>query len=193
MTLAPWRQTLARALHQNRANAEARYFQLATVTEEGKPANRTVVFRDFLTDTNQLQIVTDTRSEKMAQITVEPNAEACWYFTKTREQFRIAGTITIVDCNCQEPSHTAARHRVWQNLSDAARLQFVWPEPGRARTPQFDFDKIQPPSAERPVSNFALLLLAPYRVDHLELKGEPQNRTIYVLKTQGWSQQEVNP
>lgn len=192
MTLAPWRQTLARALHRNRSLAFARYFQLATVTKAGKPANRTVVFRGFFADTNQLQIVTDTRSEKIAHITVQPEAEACWYFPKTREQFRIAGNVIIIERNCQEQIYLAARQQVWQNLSDAARLQFVWPEPGKIRS-QINFDSLEPPSAQDPAPNFALLLLAPYRVDHLELRGEPQNRTIYILESDGWSEQEVNP
>jgi pyridoxamine 5'-phosphate oxidase len=47
MTLAPWRSALARALHRNRALVYARYFQLATVRADGRPANRTVVFRGF--------------------------------------------------------------------------------------------------------------------------------------------------
>lgn len=41
---------------------------------------------------------------------------------------------------------------------------------------------------------FCLLLLEPQEVDHLELKGEPQNRTIYSYHSeQGWLQEIVNP
>jgi len=69
MSLAPWRSPLARALHRNRSKAYSRYPQLATVRPDGRPANRTIVFRDFSPDTNDLQFVTDLRSDKMAQIT----------------------------------------------------------------------------------------------------------------------------
>ncbi|MEO1006929.1 MAG: pyridoxamine 5'-phosphate oxidase, partial [Cyanobacteria bacterium J06638_38] len=43
--LAPWRSLLSGAIHRNRSQPHSRYFQLATVTPEGYPANRTVVFR----------------------------------------------------------------------------------------------------------------------------------------------------
>ena len=59
--LAPWRSILSRSLHRNRSLANARYFQLATINMNGEPANRTVVFRGFLEETNKLQII---RSEE---------------------------------------------------------------------------------------------------------------------------------
>ena len=66
--LSPWRSILSRALHRNRSLPNARYFQLATVDFGGKPTNRTVVFRGFLDQSNQLQIITDRRSEKINHI-----------------------------------------------------------------------------------------------------------------------------
>ncbi|MCA1991428.1 MAG: pyridoxamine 5'-phosphate oxidase family protein, partial [Coleofasciculus sp. S288] len=91
MSLAPWRSLLASALHKNRSLPYARYFQLATIRADGRPANRTVVFRGFLDSTNQLKIITDTRSQKAEQIDHQPWGEVCWYFPKTREQFRLLG------------------------------------------------------------------------------------------------------
>ncbi|MEM9245128.1 MAG: pyridoxamine 5'-phosphate oxidase family protein, partial [Cyanobacteria bacterium P01_F01_bin.153] len=128
-SLAPWRSPLSRALHRNRSLAYARYFQLATVRADGSPANRTVVFRGFSDRPdrlNSLKIITDHRSEKIAQFAGDQRAEACWYFPKTREQFRLLGTIaTVTDQDA--PDGAAARERVttWQNLSDGARLQFA--------------------------------------------------------------------
>ncbi|MFM7425627.1 MAG: pyridoxamine 5'-phosphate oxidase family protein, partial [Elainella sp.] len=94
--LAPWRTPLARALHRNRALAYARYFQLATVQHDGKPANRTVVFRGFLEPGNRLKLIADRRSQKIDQLAHQPWAEVCWYFPKTREQFRLSGTMAVV-------------------------------------------------------------------------------------------------
>jgi len=96
MSIAPWRSPLARALHRNRAATESRYLQLATVTPEGHPANRTVVFRGFYGDTDQIKIITDNRTEKIPHLQHHPWAELCWYFSKTREQFRIFGKIWII-------------------------------------------------------------------------------------------------
>jgi pyridoxamine 5'-phosphate oxidase len=56
-SLAPWRSHIARALHHDRAKPHSRYVQLATISPEGLPTNRTVVFRGFLTETNQLQFI----------------------------------------------------------------------------------------------------------------------------------------
>lgn len=193
MSLAPWRSPLSRAIHLNRSLPYSRYFQLATVREDGLPANRTVVFRGFFPDTDRLQIVTDSRSDKIAQINYQPWAEICWYFPKTREQFRLAGQLILVKADSSDTTLQKARQTAWQKLSDSARSQFAWPDPGKPRveneegfSPSFICDR-------EPLPNFCLLLLDPVKVDRLELKGEPQNRCIYLLKEGSWSTEEVNP
>ncbi len=192
MPLAPWRSAIAHALHRNRSLVYARYLQLATVRANGHPANRTVVFRGFLADTNQLKFVTDARSDKIDQIQQQPWAEACWYFPNTREQFRISGYLTLVGSDESHPHLQPARKTTWQELSDAARLQFAWPHPGKDKEDQAAFNP-PPPDPQKPIANFCLLLLEPTQVDHLELRGEPQNRYLYRLEDQEWSVQAVNP
>lgn len=192
MMLAPWRSPLARALHRNRSLVYARYFQLATIRVDGRPANRTVVFRGFLDNTNQLKIITDARSEKAEQIDQNGWSEACWYFPKTREQFRLSGQLTLVCENCSNAQLLDARTRSWQELSDAARSQFAWSFPGAPRDAA-GFNSA-PPDPLTPLSHFCLLLLDPTQVDHLELRGDPQNRSIYSFSDAiGWSMQAVNP
>jgi pyridoxamine 5'-phosphate oxidase len=190
--LAPWRSHLARALHRNRSKPHSRYLQLATVTANGQPANRTVVFRGFLDGSNSWQFISDSRSEKITQLQQQPNAEACWYFTKTREQFRLAGIVQIITADESDYDLKVARQSVWQNLSDAARSQFTWFDPGKPKT-----EAALPPSSlnpDEPSDNFCLLLLIPHRVDHLELRGEPQNRCLYILQADNtWSIQPINP
>ncbi len=194
MLLAPWRSPLSRALHRNRSQPYSRYLQLATVDFQGLPANRTVVFRGFLENSNQLQIITDARSNKIAHIQAKPWAEICWYFSKSREQFRLFGKLILVTAADLEPTLQLARQRVWQNLSDSARLQFSWPNPGEKRTENLEAFSSSDISAKEPVNNFCLLLLTPEKVDHLELKGEPQNRCLYLLQQdQTWSTQPINP
>lgn len=191
MTLAPWRIPLARALHRNRSLVYSRYAQLATVDPEGRPHNRTIVFRDFAGDTDTLEFITDQRSEKVAQIQQQPWVELCWYFPQTREQFRLAGWMQIIDHAHSASSAQTARHQRWQNLSAASQQQFTWPHPGHPR--QGDFPTA-PTLPAVPPDHFCLLWLCPQRVDHLELRGNPQNRYIYQKEPdQGWSVQEVNP
>ncbi|AFZ03950.1 Npun_F5749 family FMN-dependent PPOX-type flavoprotein [Calothrix sp. PCC 6303] len=193
MSLAPWRSRLARALQYSRTKPESRYFQLATITTDGLPANRTVVFRGFLDDTNQLKIITDIRSQKCEEIRQQAAAEACWYFTGTREQFRIRGELLMVDVNYPDLKLQHVRQQTWQNLSDAARIQFFWANPGEKRADAAAFSP--PPTDEiNPGVNFCLLLLDPVKVDYLQLRGEPQNRRLYIQDESGnWSDFEINP
>jgi PPOX class probable FMN-dependent enzyme len=193
MSSAPWRSGLARALHLNRSLVYARYVQLATVTADGQPANRTVVFRGFL-EPNQLKFIADSRSRKIPQLTVQPWAEVCWYFPKSREQFRLLGMLKTIQANHLDPALVQARQTQWQDLSDAARLQFAWPDPEQPRADASAFSPAAPDAAQ-PLPNFCLLLLQPIQVDHLELRGEPQNRTLYrySAEDQLWSQEAVNP
>lgn len=194
MTLAPWRSPLARNLHKHRSEPQARFLQLATIGTDGYPANRTIVFRGFLDGRNQLKFITDARSQKIGQIEQNSKCEACWYSPKTREQFRIAGSLILINYDCPDISMQAARYAAWQELSDLARLQFAWPAPGQLRTDDPQLFLPHPPDATAPLETFCLLLLEPVRVDRLELRGKPQNRWLFTLEAaQDWSLQEINP
>lgn len=185
--LAPWRSPLARSLHLHRGDPSARYLQLATVTPLGLPANRTIVFRSFYQDTNTLQFITDIRSQKIVHLRHQPHGEICWYFPKTREQFRILGTLELLDYHHPEQK---VRRQMWQTISDSARQQFTWAEPRSNRGlsfPESTPDPVLPPD------NFCLLWLHPYQIDRLNLKGNPQNRWLYALKGEAWHSIEVYP
>ncbi|MCA6574592.1 MAG: Npun_F5749 family FMN-dependent PPOX-type flavoprotein [Pseudanabaena sp.] len=194
-----WRSHLARTLYHHRNQPEAKFLQLATVGLDQRPHNRTVVFRGFLENGDHLQtplhdclkFVTDRRSQKPAQINANPWAEVSWYFTKTRSQFRILGKLQLIDHACPNQELQVARIETWQALSDPARVQFSWPTPREARV---HFQKTEPPNAELPLDSFCLLLLEPIEVDRLELRGNPQNRWIYLRDDHGnWIEKEVNP
>ncbi len=218
MITAPWRSPLARALHLNRSLVYARYFQLATIDSHGYPANRTVVFRGFLGETNQIKIITDRRSQKSSQIQDHPQGEICWYFPKSREQFRFRGSLTLVTANyasdqavnssVEELALQTARQQLWRDISEPARSQFLWDNPGellREEISDQEIDRqeidqqevsreinhgsidlpafttpVEAPDTLNPVDNFCLLLLDPFQVDHLELRTNPQSRHIYI-------------
>lgn len=189
-----WRSLLARALHKNRSLPASRYFQLATIRADQRPANRTVVYRGFLGETDQLKIITDLRSAKAAQIQQLAWGEACWYFAKTREQFRLSGKLSLINAVDPDADLQKARHTTWQDLSDAARLQFAGPHPGQARTEDNQAFSPPPPDELKPLDNFCLLLLAVIEVDHLELRGEPQKRSLYYQNSDhNWTEQAINP
>ncbi|RZM81730.1 Npun_F5749 family FMN-dependent PPOX-type flavoprotein [Leptolyngbya iicbica] len=192
MSLAPWRSPLARALHRNRSKAYSRYPQLATVAADGRPANRTVVFRDFLPDTDSLLFVTDVRSAKVQHIAQQPYGELCWYFTKTREQFRLNGHLSLITAQDHDAAAGQIRQNLWDKLSTNGRQQFAWPNPGEPRT-EGGYEPLDL-ALSPPLSPFAVLILAPEQVDHLELRGEPQNRHQYWQTADGgWRSQAINP
>lgn len=192
--LAPWRSPLSRALHRNRSKPYSRYFQLATVHPDGYPANRTVVFRGFLPAANALMFVSDSRSQKVADVECHPLAAACWYFTETREQFRLSGHLALVNADHANADLKSRRQQVWENLSDKSRLQFYWPHPGQKRTAAAERFAEPEPNPQVPPDSFCLGLLTPQAVDHLELKGAPQTRTHYSrIDADQWHQVELNP
>jgi PPOX class probable FMN-dependent enzyme len=194
-SLAPWRQVLARSLHRNRALIYARYFQLATVRADGRPANRTVVFRGFLPDSNQLIMITDRRSQKIPQIEQNAEAEICWYFPKTREQFRLAGMLYIVDGGHLNKSWQSAYYGTWQKLSQAARAQFYGIAPGQSLVPELIEIKTEPKVASDPIpESFRLLVLEPKDLDYLDLKAHPHDHRYHWLDEAGeWQAKSLTP
>ncbi|MFS8970012.1 Npun_F5749 family FMN-dependent PPOX-type flavoprotein [Synechococcus sp. 'PEA 65AY6A-5F PE A'] len=192
-----WRTLLQAALHRNRSDAGVRYLQLATVDPWGHPRNRTVVFRGFLGDTDRIQLAVDSRSEKICQIAHCPLAQICWYFCKTREQFRIAGTLEAITADHPDPRAQQHRQQLWQQISEKGRLLWFWPQPkGPLAPPEAFVEELPPEKASLPPPTFVLLLLDPTEVDHLQLKGDaiyPQRRTLYERSPQGWKCRAVNP
>ncbi|XP_020585660.1 pyridoxine/pyridoxamine 5'-phosphate oxidase 2 isoform X3 [Phalaenopsis equestris] len=63
-----WRALLAAALDSNAHLKHSTYFQLATVSVNGRPANRTVVFRGFQEGSDNILINTDSRTRKIEEI-----------------------------------------------------------------------------------------------------------------------------
>jgi pyridoxamine 5'-phosphate oxidase len=200
ISLPPWRSVLAGVLHRNRSLPASRYLQLATVDQRNQPANRTLVFRGWQDPHSRLQFVTDGRSairaaagtSKSAEVKLNPWAEACWYFAKTREQFRIAGKLELIDA--QTTSGQAVRQAAWEKMSEAGRSQFYWPLPGATITAE---SEVVLPTDE-PAPDFCVLLLSPVMVDHLELRGDPQKRSRYCLlddpnSDSQWSTESINP
>lgn len=182
-----WRQELTKSLHQSRSMPESRYFQLASVGQSGEPFCRTVVYRG-LTDDNHLIVISDTRSEKFTQLTHNANAQVCWYFSKTREQYRFS---TRADIKTQEHDEALVQSH-WEKLSDAGKKQFLWGDPGsvrnddRALTVSGDLKTVP--------THFCVIMLCIYEVDYLNLRGNPQYRERHHIDTSGnWTSQSLIP
>jgi pyridoxamine 5'-phosphate oxidase len=188
-----WTPSLVLALYQNRQVPASRYVQMATIGVDGRPANRTLVFRGFLNETSGLIFTTDLRSLKATELARSSWAEVCWFFPATHEQFRIGGAVAVVGAEATDDALVAARHATWHALPHATRVTFTWPAPGEPREPRVPYPTDHP-DPEKPLSHFGLLVLDPQKVDLLEINGHPQNRWEFARDDRGrWSGIEVNP
>jgi PPOX class probable FMN-dependent enzyme len=191
MHKSPWHDRIATALQASGDDPTARFVQLATITPKDRPANRTLVFRGFLPESEALMFVTDARSQKVRQLQQNPQAALCWYFTKTRQQFRLTGEVTLVASGHADSQLIEARRSAWSALSDSVRRQFTWPEPRAPRSAPSHYDHIVPTT---PPDTFVLLLFQPCNVDFLDISVSPHKRILYHLCPSGdWLAAKVNP
>jgi pyridoxamine 5'-phosphate oxidase len=146
-----WRQRLARSLHVNRSQVQSKYYQVASVCSNGAPKNRTMVFRGFLQDTQSLLSVTDVRSEKIEEWQGDNKSrfEICWYFSDSREQYRLAGEVALISNSLDssygelvlgKQTQKSILKQQWSNLSTNAKQPFYSSSP---KAP-FDENSIPP-------------------------------------------------
>mmetsp|Transcript_29388 Transcript_29388/g.41120 ORF Transcript_29388/g.41120 Transcript_29388/m.41120 type:complete len:297 (-) Transcript_29388:157-1047(-) len=221
-TLQSWRSMIETSIARSRKIRGGNYVQIATVDPTtNEPRCRTVVFRGFQNiDKDEssapfvecdgksciMKMITDTRSNKVSEITSTSNgAEMVWWFSKSSEQYRIRGNLMFVGGGQfkydNDPFLMKARKEQWGNLSDMAREQFFWTDPGIPYSGESTF-----PSGGRdedgkvvPVPDtFLLMLLLPKHVDYLRLGDN--YRQIDELSTNdndegttAWTQNRVNP
>ena len=183
---APWRAAIQAALRAAGERPEARYLQLATVRPDGRPANRTVVFRGFDTGGDGLCFTTDARSAKAGELAANPWAEVCWYFALSREQFRLGGRVVLAS--------GATRERLWESLSGPSRAGFLAPPPGSVYA---EATGAGPGDLAGPPPVFSGLVLLAHRVEHLDLRTTPHTRFLHERDESDdggpWSVRRVQP
>ncbi|KAL8159989.1 hypothetical protein V2J09_001526 [Rumex salicifolius] len=163
---APWKQLLLKAIESNSHLKHSSFFQLvlrllATVRSDGRPANRTVVFRGFEEGTDKIQINTDRRSHKIEELKHCPFAEICWYFTDTWEQFRLVGKVEVIDGTNSDSIKLQLREKSWFSSSLKSRLQYLGSEPGLPSTDEVPTNNSPLDPLAGPFDAFCLLVLDP--------------------------------
>ncbi len=163
-----------------------------------------------------MKMITDRRSNKFQEVTsreatataaTESNgtkinsAEMVWWFSKSSEQYRIRGQLKFVGADETNPYLLQSRKEQWGNLSDMAREQFYWQDPGltydnmhmTATIPAGgrDEDGKVLPAPE----NFLLMLLYPTRCDYLRLRDNFRqiDDVIEGENEWTWASKRVNP
>lgn len=161
-----WAALLRSAMEAHKHIRTSSFIQLATVCDKGLPHVRTVVFREFYPETDNIVIVTTSRTQKMKELAHQPHAEIHWYFTESREQFRLLGTVS-------EVKDASYRESIWAKLSENNKRWTI----GANENDNVDLGTVSP--------DLRVLVHKPYHVDHVDLRQN--TRTIFDLKEDSWS------
>jgi pyridoxamine 5'-phosphate oxidase len=128
--MPPWRPLLKAAQKREGRSPHARWLQLASLGLDGAPRVRTLVFRCWV-DAHSLDLFTDGRSPKAAELQADPRLELCWLLPKARCQFRLRGNRLRLNAEAEAQE----RRRHWHQLSPGARALWGWPPPRSALRP----------------------------------------------------------
>ena len=186
-----WRQRLARSLHVSRSKPESKYVQIATYAPELGVQNRTVVFRGFVKDSHILQCITEKDSDKYRALQFSKASEICWYFPKTREQYRLSVHTEFVDKDTDE---LGLRQQMWHNLSTAAKASFIANQALEVESNINSSSSENDNEAGKVLipDNFILILCTVYAVDYLIL-SEPHQRYQAFCELDEWFEESVKP
>lgn len=184
--LPPWRVLLRGAREREGRAPQARWLQLASVAADGTPRVRTLVFRGWAGPA-ALDLLTDARSAKPAELALQPAVELCWLLPRARAQFRLRGWRQELPAALE----LQERQRHWQALTPGGRAVWDWPSPGAALDPEAPFPSELPDGAPLP-EHFQLLRIALSQVELLELTAQPHRRRRWRVETR-WSEESLNP
>lgn len=232
-SISSWRDKIEISIAKSRKVKGGNYVQIATVDPTTlEPRCRTVVFRGFVkpdptqkrnkdNDNNAdhpvlpciMKMITDKRSNKFHEVTNSQestdkakgvnSAEMVWWFSKSSEQYRIRGQLKFVGADETDSYLLQSRKEQWGNLSDMAREQFYWEDPGLT----YESEETAIPVGGRDEDgkvlpapdNFLLMLLYPTRCDYLRLRDNFRqvDDVIAIDETNknewAWSSNRVNP
>jgi pyridoxamine 5'-phosphate oxidase len=182
--LPPWRPLLRAARQREGRAPQGLWLQLASVAADGTPRVRTLVFRGWAAP-DRLDLFSDGRSAKAAELLHQPAVELCWLLPQARCQFRLRGVVIPLAGQSQE------RASQWRALAPAARALWGWPAPGTPLDLQSSFPAELPSTAPVP-EHFLVLRVALEQVELLELSGVPHHRRRWCAVT-GWQEESLHP
>lgn len=153
-------------------HAAARHPTLATVRPDGAPDLRTAVLRAADPQAATLDIHTDLRSPKAAQIAADPRVALHVWDERARLQVRIAASAAILT------GDDVAEQ--WSRVPAASRMSYGSdPAPGMPIPAALDYRPGGDPAA------FAVMRLSVVRMDLLHLG--PQHRRAAFSRSDGWA------
>tara|TARA_B100000965_G_scaffold399810_1_gene420551 strand:+ start:1289 stop:1831 length:543 start_codon:yes stop_codon:yes gene_type:complete len=180
--MQPWLSQLSSVQRKESKFHSSRWLQLATIGIDNTPRVRTVVFRGW-SESREMEIYIDKRSQKYQELGLNNNVEICWLFLRSKCQFRFRGKSKI-DIDNDYLSH-------WQQLSEKSKSLWNWPCPGDdfdfEKKEDFTFNKVAHPS-----NNFAILRIEITHVDQLLLHNPVHIRRRWIREN-AWVEERINP
>lgn len=155
---------------------------LATVSLAAEPAGRHMICRG-VGDDGRFTFTMDGRSEKATHLSAHASAECAIWLGRLRRQYRVSGRVTI-------ESDAARREQTWRELSSATRSTFFGPPPGTPVVP--GERRSRDANIDAQPGSFTVFHLVPDRVELLDLKTTPHDRTEWRRQT-GWTALRIHP
>ena len=157
------------------AGLASKLLSLGTIGLDGSPKVRTMVYRGFTSDSQDLMLSTDARSAKINEIQADPRMSVAWYFPITWQQLRMEGVARITTSDADPEAM-----RCFQLLSPKTRASFAAPYP--SISPLDAFSSEDPPfDLDLALCNFRLLSFRIRQMTLVNLK-EPQSTIQYHLE-----------
>ncbi len=180
--MPPWLSQIKAAQQKESNSISSTWIQLATIGTDKTPRVRTVVFRGW-SESYEMEIFTDKRSQKYSELDLNNSVEICWLFSRCRCQFRFRGTSRIV--------LGKENLQYWNQLNEKSKSMWSWPKPGDRFVSKKRTD-LSVKSNEKLSENFALLKIHITDVDQLLLTDPIHTRRKW-LKKKEWIEELVNP
>ena len=154
---------------------------LATISADGSPAARVVVFRKFLFDERKLLFHTDLRSPKIIELRADSRVSWLFYHPSEKMQFRVAGRATI-----HGGADDALKLKQWRATWAFGRRCYMGEPPSRPADEAVsgmsaELETREPTIEESEVGfpNFAVVSTVIDSIDCLELYVTGHRRSLY--------------
>jgi len=180
--IPPWISHIISAQRKESNINSSKWIQLATIGLDNTPRVRTVVFRGW-SETYEMKIYTDKRSQKYSELELNNNVEICWLFSKAKCQFRFRGTSKI------ELGKDKLLH--WNELNEKVKSMWSWPSPGENYIfdTKYNFSRRTKGDSSH---NFSLLKIYINEVDQLLLHKPIHTRRRWT-RINEWVEKRINP
>lgn len=175
----------------NDPSQSLRLMTVATVDNQGKPSNRTLVLRGADRASGLIWFHTDRRSPKIQHLKAQPHVSALAYDQNDCVQIRLDGPATL-----HQNDALAQRH--WEQASLAVRYAYALPQgPGKPvqhADPKFQsmHSAQQHGHVEEGRQNFVVIQVQVEMIDWLQVASTGQRRALLRVDT-GWKAQPLTP